>query len=211
VKAALPLHFTRWLPAGLILLALGGCVVTGTENPLPESTRIQMPDLRGVWLMDIPRKSAEHHSSEQIVLILSGQPHDERGCMTVRAALFDGNGESSGSWESRDPYEADWIWCAHRIAGLTIVEQRLAQVESRTWEHFILRQHRSHFRFCDIHAVLWDAAPESARREDGEEEIITLSSDELAALIAAHATDLERYADRQCPLKITRLIPRVPE
>lgn len=211
MKAALPLHFTRWLPAGLILLALGGCVVTGTENPLPESTRIQMPDLRGVWLLQIQSDSKPHRPPETGALILSGRPHDERGCMTVRAALFDGNGESSGSWESRDPYEADWIWCAHRIAGLTIVEQRLVKDDSHPWEHFILRQHRSHFRFCDIHAVLWDAAPESARREDGEEEIITLSSDALAALIAAHATDLERYADRQCQLKITRLIPRVPD
>jgi hypothetical protein len=207
----MPLHFIRWLPARLVLLALGGCVVTGTENPLPESTRIQMPDLRGVWLLKIPDDTAPHHRSQPIVLILSGQPHDERGCMTVRAAIFDGNGKSAGSWESRDPYEADWTWCAHRIAGLTIVEQRLTNDDSRPWEHFLLRQRRSHIRFCDIHAALWDAAPESARREDGEEEVITLSSDELAALIAAHAHDLQRYADRKCPLKITRLIPPVAE
>jgi hypothetical protein len=211
LKTAPPLHFTLWLLAALALLALGGCVVTGTENPLPESTRIQMPDLRGVWLMDIPRKSAKHHSSEPIVMILSGQPHDERGCMTVRLAIFDGNGESSGSWESRDPYEADWSWCAHRIAGHTIVEQSLTEDDSRPFEHFILRQHRSHVRLCDIHEVLWEAAPESSRRENEDEEIVTLSSDALAALLAEHAADLERYVARECKQKITRLIPQVPE
>ena len=211
VKTALALHFTRWLPAGLVLLALGGCVVTGTENPLPESTRIQMPDLRGVWLLQFPHDTKPHRRSEPLVLILDGQPHDERGCMTVRAAIFDGNGNSAGSWESRDPYEADWTWCAHRIAGLTIVEQPATEDDAGPWDHSILRQHRSHVRFCGIHEVLWNATPESARREDDDEEIITLSSDALAALIAAHAADLERYADRKCQLKITRLIPRVPE
>lgn len=211
VKVAPFLRRIRCLVATLALLTLSGCVVTGTENPLPASTRVQMPDLRGVWLLQIPHDTKPHRRSEPLVLVLDGQPHDERGCMTVRVAIFDGNGKSAGSWESRDPYEADWTWCAHHIAGLTIVEQRATEDDSGPWEHSTLRQHRSHVHFCDIHEVLWDATPESARREDDDEEIITLSSDALAALIAEHAADLERYADRKCDLKITRLIPRVPE
>jgi len=211
VKVAPFLRRIRCLVATLALLTLSGCVVTGTENPLPASTRVQMPDLRGVWLLQIPHDTKPHRRSEPLVLVLDGQPHDERGCMTVRVAIFDGNGKSAGSWESRDPYEADWTWCAHHIAGLTIVEQRATEDDSGPWEHSTLRQHRSHVHFCDIHEVLWDATPESARREDDDEEIITLSSDALAALIAEHAADLERYAVRMCDLKISGLIPRVPE
>jgi len=211
VKTALLLHFTRWLPAVLVLLALGGCVVTGTENPLPESTRIQMPDLRGVWRLQIQSDSEPHRPPETGVLIIRGLPHDERGCMNVRVALFDGNGNTWGTWESRDPYEPDWTWCAHRIAGLTIVEQRLVEDASRPLEHFILKQHRSNVGLCSIDDELWDVTPESARQENEGEEIITLSSDALAALIVEHAADLERYADRKCQLKITRLIPRVSE
>ncbi len=131
--------------------------------------------------------------------------------MDVRVAVFDGDGNASGSWKSRDPYEPDWTWCAHRIAGLTIVEQQLTDDTSRPLEHFILTQRRSSVRFCDIHGALWEATPEAARRDDEDEEVITLSSDALAALIAEHAADLERYADQECEVKLTRLIPRVPE
>ena len=211
VKTAPRLLCTGWLVAALAPLTLGGCVVTGTDHPLPETTRVQMPDLRGVWVAWIPGDAASHQPEEPIVFIVEGRPRDERGCMVVRVALFDSNGSAAGSWESRDPYESDWTWCAHRIAGLTIVEQTLTEDASRPLEHFILRQHRSNVRVCDIHRALWDATPESARRKDDGEEIITLSSDALAALIADHATELKRFADRECKLKISRLIPRVPE
>jgi len=78
----------------------------------------------------------------------------------VRVTVFDGSGESSGSWEERDRCLPDWAWCA--------------------------------------------------RREREDEEIITLSSDALAALIAEKAADLKRHADRECKTRLTRLVPRVP-
>jgi hypothetical protein len=49
-----------------------------------------------------------------------------------------------------------------------------------------------------------------ARRESEDEEIITLSSDALAALIAEKAADLKRHADRECKIRLTRFVPRVP-
>ena len=49
-----------------------------------------------------------------------------------------------------------------------------------------------------------------ARRESEDEEIINLSSDAPAALIAEKAADLKRQADRECKIRLTRLVPRVP-
>ena len=90
------------------------------------------------------------------------------------------------------------------------MEQYLTEDDSLPFEHFVLRQRRSGVRFCDIHGELWDAAPESARRQDEQHEIITLSSDALASLIAEHAADLEQFSDHECKVEATRLIPRAP-
>lgn len=194
-----------WL-AVLGLCAVAGCVDTGTENPLPEQTRMQMPDLRGIWTADVTPNHTAEDESDPGIIVVSGLLHDQRGCMTVRVALFDGNGNPSGEWWSRSPYLPDWTWCAYRIADLIVVEQQVTSDETRPIEHALLDRHGDRVRWCYVDTRLWDYTPESARRELDEDQIITLPSEAVAALIAEHAEDLKEFADRECTW-LRRMIP----
>lgn len=79
------------------------------------------------------------------------------------------------------------------------MELQLTEDDSGLLDYLVLRPRRSNISIWDVHRLLWDATPETARRESENEEIITFSSNELAALIAAHATNLKRFIDRGRP------------
>jgi hypothetical protein len=189
------------------LFALSGCTSFGSQEPLPDSTRVPMPDLRGMWQVDKP-PGGDAEAPESILVIVTGAPLDERGCMDVRVALFENNRNPYGGSKSpsseldRDSYEPESTWCAHQFAGLIVIEQQLTDDRSASYEHALLVLEESTARWLDIGNKIWDWTAESSRHGDST---VTLSSEELEALIAEHAVELSMLVNAANNPPLTRL------
>jgi hypothetical protein len=181
------------------LFALSGCTSFGSQEPLPDSTRVPMPDLRGMWQVDKP-PDGDAEAPELLLVIVTGAPLDERGCMDVRVALFDNNSLSNDL--HRDSYEPESTWCAHQFAGLIVIEQQPTDDRSASYEHALLVLEESTARWLDIGNKIWDWTAESSRHGDST---VTLSSEELEALIAEHAVELSMLVNAANNPPLTRL------
>ena len=196
-------------PIAVLALSCAGCTTYGTQNPLPEATRIPTPDLRGVWLAKVPRDAQNPDDPSEGIIVVNGRPLDAKGCQTVRVQLLDGNGSAGDDWDDRDPYSEDWTWCAHRIGEFTVIEQHPVADAAQPFQHALLSTRGPTVRWCYIDDQLVDFAPPSAQRPDsGMQHILTLSSDELAGLLSTHSSELKRHFRKDCGVELRRVIPQ---
>ncbi len=202
-------HAFILVPVALLALFCTGCTTYGTQNPLPATTRIPTPDLRGVWLARVPRDARDPDEPSEGIIVVNGRPLDANGCQTVRVQLLDGNGSAGDDWNDRDPYSEDWTWCAHRVGEFTVIEQHPVEDAAQPFQHALLTMRGSAVRWCYIDDQLVDFAPPSAQRPDsGMQHILTLSSAELEALVAGHASELKRHFRKDCGVELRRVIPQ---
>ncbi len=196
-------------PIAVLALCCAGCTTYGTQNPLPAATRIPTPDLRGIWLVKVPRDEQNPGDPSEGIIVVNGRPLDANGCQTVRVQLLDGNGSAGGDWDDRDPYSEEWTWCAYRVGAFTVMEQHPVEDAAQPFQHALLSMRGPTVRWCYIDDQLVDFAPPSAQRPDsGNQHILTLSSEELAALLSSHAGELKRHFRKDCGAELRRVIPQ---
>jgi hypothetical protein len=100
-----------------------------------------MPDLRGFWLTEVEEHAGSPGTkTRQVVVLVSGNERDERGCFTLRYALFDARGESGFGADARDVYEQDVTWCAYQIADLKVIEEQFQDPDRPWYQHLISQQ-----------------------------------------------------------------------